>query len=102
MGQYQVRGWLAWNHHMAMVALALLFIMEQRMLLAESAPLLSAADIVSLLDWHLARERTLDQSIAEVEKRHRQRERNTRHAKNRARKKFGLPSVEKVPDFVPK
>ena len=102
MGQYQVRGWLAWNHHMAMVALALLFIMEQRMLLAESAPLLSAADIVELLDWHLARKPTLDQSIAAVEARHRQRQRNALNAQNRAREKFSLPRVENVPFFVPK
>jgi len=102
MGQYQVRGWLAWHHHMAMVALALLFIMEQRMLLAESAPLLSAADIVKLLDWHLARQRTQAESIAAIEESHRQRQQNTRSAQKRARENLNSPRVENVDTFVPK
>jgi SRSO17 transposase len=30
LADYQVRGWLAWNHHVTMVMLAMLFIAEQR------------------------------------------------------------------------
>ena len=31
MGDYQVRGWLAWHHHLSMVILAMLFLLEQRL-----------------------------------------------------------------------
>jgi len=31
MGDYQTRGWLAWHHHMALVMLAMLFLMQERM-----------------------------------------------------------------------
>ena len=31
MADYQTRGWLAWHHHMALVMLALLFLMQERM-----------------------------------------------------------------------
>ncbi len=31
MGDYQARGWLAWHHHMSMVILAMLFLLEQRL-----------------------------------------------------------------------
>ena len=103
MGQYQARGWLAWHHHMALVALALLFMTEQRMLLAESAPLLSAADVVELLDWHLAKKPTHAQSVAAIEARHRQRERNALAAQNRARDRLDLPPLKKMkPGYLPK
>ncbi|MEZ5323511.1 MAG: hypothetical protein R3F19_00375 [Verrucomicrobiales bacterium] len=74
---------------MALVSLALLFVMEQRLLLAQHAPLLSAADIVELLDWRLARPRTENQVIASIEARHRQRERNALNTQNRIREKIG-------------
>lgn len=31
MADYQTRGWLAWHHHMSLVMLALLFLMQERM-----------------------------------------------------------------------
>ena len=33
MGEYQMRGWLGWHRHMALVMLALFFILQQRLLL---------------------------------------------------------------------
>ena len=32
MGDYQTRGWLGWHHHMAMVMLAMLFLLKERLL----------------------------------------------------------------------
>ena len=96
MGQYQARGWKAWNHHMAMVSLALFFMMDQRLLLKESAPLLSAGDIVELLDWHLARKPTQAETVAAIEARHRQRERNALSAQLRTRELAGLPEIKKM------
>ena len=49
MADYQVRGWLGWHHHMALVMMAMLFMTRYRMLFAEEKPLLSCYDIKILL-----------------------------------------------------
>lgn len=103
MAQYQARGWNAWRHHMALVALALLFMMEQRLLLSQTAPLLSASDLVELLDWHLTSYRSKKDVIEAIENRHRQRELNALNAQNRARRRIGLPAlVRMAPKKIPK
>ena len=103
MAQYQGRGWNAWRHHMALVALALLFMMEQRLLLSQAAPLLSASDLVELLDWHLTSYRSKKDVIEAIENRHRQRELNALNAQNRARRRIGLPAlVRMAPKKIPK
>jgi SRSO17 transposase len=93
MGQYQARGWRAWHHHMAMVALAILFLTEQRLLLGSTHPLISAADIVELLDWHLRSRFTEADMLAIIAARHQQRARNALNAQNRQRQKHNLPPV---------
>lgn len=85
MAQYQARGWRAWHHHMALVALALFFMSEQRLLLAQEVPLLSAADIVELLDWHLSRKLSQEQLMAMIQHRHRKRQRNALNTRQRQR-----------------
>ncbi len=103
MGQYQARGWRAWHHHMALVALALLFMMEQRLLLNEAAPLLSCADIVELLDWHLTSYRSQQDVIKAIEDRHERRARNALNAQNRARRNAGMPELAQMnPKKIPK
>lgn len=42
MGDYQVRGWTGWHHHMAMVLMAMLFLLETKMALGQQVPLTSA------------------------------------------------------------
>ena len=49
MDDYQVLGWRAWHHHVTMVMLALLFILEQRIAENDTVDLLSPADIVAIL-----------------------------------------------------
>ena len=49
MGQYQVRSWQSWHHHMALVMMAMLFMMETRLEQHRNIKLLSIADIVALL-----------------------------------------------------
>jgi SRSO17 transposase len=49
MSQYQVRGWLAWHHHMAMVMMALHFILSEKVLFKEEMPLLSAYDVREIM-----------------------------------------------------
>jgi len=103
MADYQARGWKSWYHHMAMVALALLFIMEERLLLGAEHPLISARDIVELLDWYVRGSRTEAEVRQAFEKRQRQRERQALNAQNRKRKKLGLPEVSELQtSYLPK
>ena len=51
MGQYHARQWRAWQHHMALVGLALLFVLEERLWQKTAQALLSTRDIVEMLDW---------------------------------------------------
>jgi SRSO17 transposase len=77
MAQYEVRGWRGWHHHMAMVCLALLFVVKERVIASEDTPLLSTRDVVELLDFYLPRRnRTEAQVLANLRARHEQRRRD--------------------------
>jgi SRSO17 transposase len=74
MDHYQVRGWLAWHHHMAMVMMSMLFLLETRHEQKESHPLLSCPDIALLLAHFLPRrDITPEEVFRQMEVRHRQR-----------------------------
>jgi SRSO17 transposase len=77
MAQYEVRGWLGWHHHMALVSLALLFLLEQRQRVQSQLPLLSARDIVELLAIYLPR-RPRDEAeiLRQMQRRHVARQRD--------------------------
>jgi len=49
MAEYQARGWRSWHHNMALVMMAMLFMLEQWLSYKSSHPLLSCQDIISLL-----------------------------------------------------
>jgi len=85
LAHYEVRGWRGWHHHIAMVALAQLFTVKERLLLSEAAPLLSARDIVELLAHYLPRrERNEDEVFRQMKARHRRRaQAAVSHAKRR-------------------
>ena len=58
MAQYEVRTWRTWrgwHHHMALVCLAMLFLLKERIVAINHTPLLSARDIVELLAFYLPR-----------------------------------------------
>jgi SRSO17 transposase len=74
MADYQVRKWRAWHHHMALVAMSLLFMLEERIAQKDDYPLLSCSDIEMLLKTFLPRrDLERDEVIRQMEKRHRQR-----------------------------
>ena len=74
MADYQVRGWLGWYHHMALVMMAMLFMTRYRMLFAEEKPLLSCYDIKVLLAHFLpSRGQNADEILRQLERRHRKR-----------------------------
>ena len=51
--EYQARKWRSWYYHMAMVMMAMLFMVEQRLFYKDQYPLLSCFDIVSMLSYIL-------------------------------------------------
>jgi len=75
MDEYQARSWQAWYHHMALVMMALLFLLREKRLQSEALPLLSAADVKHLLARLLPRQ-DLDpeESIRQIQIRHQQRQ----------------------------
>jgi len=103
MGQYQSRGWLAWHHHMALVVMAHLFVMEERLLQADTdLALLSARDVVELLDYCLTKPRTADEVLARVMARHKQRRRNAASAQKRRREALGKQGEKEASFELPK
>ncbi|MGO8749988.1 MAG: hypothetical protein ACLQNE_28920 [Thermoguttaceae bacterium] len=80
MADYEARGWDSWHHHMALVALAHLFVtltkrdlkreapeltldMAMRVLRSAFAkPTLSDQETIDLIDYHLARNRVAHDS----------------------------------------
>lgn len=74
MGEYQLRGWVGWHHHMSLVMLAMIFLLREKVVLASEAPLLSSEDIVWLLEKYLPRpEATQAEVQADLARRHRRR-----------------------------
>ena len=75
MADYQVRKWTAWHHHMALVMMAMLFMLSERIHHKDKYPLLSCADIEELLARFLPRRDVSEEEvIAQLEHRHRQRQ----------------------------
>lgn len=75
MADCQARKWSSWHHHMALVSMAMLFMVEERELHREEIPLLSCHDIESLLRSYLPRrDIDPDEIVRQMEKRHRRRQ----------------------------
>jgi len=87
MAQYEVRGWIAWHHHMTLVCLALLFLLKERCGASVHTPLLSARDIVELLALYLPR-RPRDEAevLRQMQQRHAARQRDIDHRHRRRRR----------------
>lgn len=75
MADYQVRKWSAWHHHMALVMMAMLFMLTERRRHANTCPLLTCADIEELLSHFLPRRDTTEEEVLrQLEVRHRLRQ----------------------------
>jgi len=84
MADYQIRGWLAWHHHMALVLMAMLFMTRYRMVMSTTVPLLSCHDIRCLLCHFLPRgNATTEEILDQLEHRHRKRRSASRSAARR-------------------
>jgi SRSO17 transposase len=86
MADYQVRGWVAWHHHMTMVMMALLFMTKERKLNQKDFDLLSCQDIVELLGFYLPRKDSTEKAVLEnMLERHRRRRQSIESAYRRQR-----------------
>jgi SRSO17 transposase len=65
LADYQVRGWQAWHHHMALVFMAMQFMLQTRILYKEPFPLLSCGDVEELLAHFLPRKDVTKEQILE-------------------------------------
>jgi len=71
LAEYQVRGWRAWHHHMTLVLMAMLFMLEEKLAHKESHPLLSCSDIEVLLAHFLPRrDVTVEEVVRQMKARH--------------------------------
>jgi SRSO17 transposase len=71
MEDYQVQGWRGWHHHMTMVILAMLFLLEERIRCKKAVPLLSCYDVTTLLKHFLPRrDITAKEIIRQMQIRH--------------------------------
>ena len=75
LDEYQARSWQAWHHHVALVMMALLFLLRERQIQSEALPLLSAGDVKVLLARVLPRrDQTLEEIVRQIQVRHQQRQ----------------------------
>jgi SRSO17 transposase len=76
LADYQAVGWRAWHHHVTMVMLAMLFIVEQRVAHQPSLALLTPRDIVEMLKQTLPRKPQGKETLVD--------QINQRHARRRS------------------
>jgi SRSO17 transposase len=81
MADYQVRGYHAWHHHMALVMVALMFLAKERFALRDAADLLSCNDLVDILRHKLPSKINTDDDLVDmIEARHKRRRTAMIHA----------------------
>jgi len=88
LGHYQARKWLSWHRHMALVMMAQQFMLEERMINAQTYPLLSCYDIQIMLCHTLPASHMDQQTIkALMKERHRRRQAAMESARRRSKLK---------------
>lgn len=71
MDEYQSRGWRSWHHHMALVSMAMLYLVEERRFQQPQHDLLSCADVMELLRYALPKRKVSEAEILlQLKKRH--------------------------------
>lgn len=83
MADYQVRKWRGWHHHMALVGAAMVFALAERQRASPTSPLTSVRDVVELVAWYFEAERTPDQIVTAIRKRHLRRKQSMKSKERR-------------------
>ena len=77
LDQYQARNWNSWHHHMALIMMAMVFLLQQRVVRKDNYPLMTISDMVFIFATILpSRRSNLAQALEIVEQRHRKRQRD--------------------------
>jgi hypothetical protein len=63
LADYEVRGYIGWNHHMAMVFMAMLFLLEMQDEWKLKAPLLTLTDVREIFEVIMPERRVSDREI---------------------------------------
>lgn len=96
MADYQVRKWSGWHHHMALVMMAMLFMLTEKIHHKDTCPMLTCSDIEDLLARFLPRrDVTEEEIISQLENRHRQRQKAIESHTRRQKKLFKSKSRDK-------
>jgi SRSO17 transposase len=75
MSGYQVTGWLAWQHHMALVMMAGFYIMSLKLKQRDQMPLLSVRDArLLVIAINFATQKEVDLCMEHIQVRHKQRQ----------------------------
>lgn len=84
MADYQVRTWLGWHHHMAMVMMAMIFLLMEKIENQAETPLLTGRDVNELLTFYLYQESpTVDEIFRRIATRHKKRQRDIENRERR-------------------
>ena len=81
LDEYQVIGWRGWHHHMTMVLLAMLFLLQLKQSLRPKAPLITLQDAAEILEVVLPKKQlTFEEAVDHIRDKHlnRLRSRNSR------------------------
>ncbi len=73
MYEYQVRGWLAWHHHIALSMMATYFMLSERLLLKDELPLLSCNDVRECIIQYYSSSTISDKNLMAIMKRRHER-----------------------------
>lgn len=93
MADYQARKWTAWHHHMALVLMSMLFMLEERIHQKNVRPLLSCSDVEFILKALLPKKIVgPDDVLEQLGRRHRKRESAIRSAYRRQELELALES----------
>ena len=77
MSGYQVTGWLAWQHHMALVMMAGLYILIMKLEYQKTMPLLSVRDArLMIIAMTFTSDKEVDLCMEFIHKRHKQRQKD--------------------------
>lgn len=86
LDEYQVLGWKGWHHHMSMVLLAMLFLLELKQNLRPKAPLFSLQDAVEVLKVAMPRKQLSYKDAVELIRAHHLNRLSSRHSRLRKQK----------------
>lgn len=77
-----MRKWRGWHHHMALISMAHLFMLRERIHNEKDFPLLSMEDVVTMLSFYLPkRDVTEDEVLRQLATRHKNRQREIDRAR---------------------